>query len=145
MVYNQIRCHRMQHLINVYTVCHSCSNLWTLSLQQAVKWTCSKFRKSMVRRWGLSLFKGAGLSGPVERTSDWWSGDCGFDPCWVGLFFGGDWSWNIFYGHSIPSAASRSARQFLAKECAQVLVNSLEDETCPGKVWLSELTGSIWP
>ena len=30
--------------------------------------------------------------------------------------------------------------QFLAKECAQVLVNRLEDKTCPGKVWLRKLT-----
>ena len=41
---------------------------------------------------------------------------------------GQDWSWNIFYGHSLPSADSRRAVcQFLAKECAQVLVNRLED------------------
>ena len=35
-------------------------------------------------------------------------------------FFRGDWSWNIFYGHSLPSADSRRAVvKFLAKECAQ--------------------------
>ena len=35
-------------------------------------------------------------------------------------FFRGDWSWNIFYGHSLPSADSRRAVvSFWAKECAQ--------------------------
>ena len=52
-------------------------------------------------------------------------------------FFRGDWSWNIFYGHSLPSTAWRlimkyflrsfspfrwfkkGSCQFLAKECAQ--------------------------
>ena len=35
-------------------------------------------------------------------------------------FFCGDWSWNIFYGHSLLSADSRRAVfQFLSKECAQ--------------------------
>ena len=37
-------------------------------------------------------------------------------------FFRGDWSWNIFYGHSLPLADSIRAVnccQFLAKECAQ--------------------------
>ena len=33
--------------------------------------------------------------------------------------------------------------QFLAKECAQVVVNHLEDKACTGKVWFSKLTGSI--
>ena len=34
-------------------------------------------------------------------------------------FFLGDWSWNTFYGHSLPSADSRRA-------AAQVLINCLE-------------------
>ena len=53
----------------------------------------------------------------------------------------------ISYGHSLPSAYSRRAvvsfsqkSQFLAKECAQILVYSLEDKACPGKVWLGKLT-----
>ena len=40
-----------------------------------------------------------------------------------------------FYGHSPPLADSRRlVCQLLAKECAQVLVHSLEDLGCPGKV-----------
>ena len=40
-------------------------------------------------------------------------------PSGPGTFFPGDWSWNIFYGHSFPSADSRRAviPGFLAKEC----------------------------
>ena len=34
-------------------------------------------------------------------------------------FFRGAWSWNIFSGHSLSSADSIMACQFLAKECAQ--------------------------
>ena len=30
-------------------------------------------------------------------------------PPWSATFFRGDWSWNIFYGHSLPSADSRRA------------------------------------
>ena len=40
------------------------------------------------------------------------SGDqevAGSSPTEVGNFFRGDWSWNIFYGHSLPSADSRRA------------------------------------
>ena len=35
--------------------------------------------------------------------------------------------------------------QFLAKECAQILINRLKDYACPGKKWLDELTGSTRP
>ena len=34
-------------------------------------------------------------------------------------FFRGDWSWNIFYGHALPSLIKKGSCQFLAKECAQ--------------------------
>ena len=44
----------------------------------------------------------------------------------------------MFYGHSLLSADSRKA--VLAKECAQVLVNRLEDLACPEKVWSGKLT-----
>ena len=36
-------------------------------------------------------------------ASDWWSGGCGFHPRQSGNIFCGDWSWNIFYGHSLPA------------------------------------------
>ena len=33
----------------------------------------------------------------------------GSAPAGPATFFRGDWSWNIFYGHSLPSADSRRA------------------------------------
>ena len=33
----------------------------------------------------------------------------GLTPAGSATFFRGDWSWNIFYGHSLPSADSRRA------------------------------------
>ena len=43
-------------------------------------------------------------------------------------FFHRDWSWNVFCSYSLPSADSRrDSCQFLVKQCAQVLVNCLED------------------
>ena len=42
-------------------------------------------------------------------------------------FFHGDWSRNIFYGHSLPSADSRRAVVSFWWKNAQVLVNCLED------------------
>ena len=51
----------------------------------------------------------AGLGGSAGCGSDWWSGGYGFDPAGVATFFRGDWSWNSFYGHSLPSADSRRA------------------------------------
>ena len=42
-------------------------------------------------------------------------------------FFRGDWSWNIFYGHSLPSADSRRAVVSFWWKNVQILVNRLED------------------
>ena len=33
----------------------------------------------------------------------------GWTPTRLAAFFRGDWSWNIFYGHSLPSTDSRRA------------------------------------
>ena len=54
-------------------------------------------------------------------------------------FFHGDWSWNIFYGHSLPSIDSRRAGQFLAKECAQYWLTD-RGLSLPSKWWLGKLT-----
>ena len=55
-------------------------------------------------------------------------------------FFRGDWSWNIFYGHSLPSADSgRAVVSFWRRMCT-ILVNRLEDKACPVNVWLGKLT-----
>ena len=50
-----------------------------------------------------------GLSGSVGCASDWWSGGWRSIPTGSGSFFRRDWPWNIFYGHSLPSADSRGA------------------------------------
>ena len=42
----------------------------------------------------------------IRCTFYWWSGGCGF-PLDLATFFSGDWSWNVFYIHSFPSAVSR--------------------------------------
>ena len=52
-------------------------------------------------------------------------------------FFRGDWSWNIFYGHSLPSADSRRA---VVERMCTILVNCLEEYACPVNVWLGKLT-----
>ena len=41
--------------------------------------------------------------------SDLWSGGCGFDPRRSATFCCRDWSWSIFYGHSLPFADWRRA------------------------------------
>ena len=53
----------------------------------------------------------------LDAPSDWRPGGRGFKPHppppppppRSATFFRGDWSWNIFYGHSLPSADSRRA------------------------------------
>ena len=46
----------------------------------------------------------------LDAPSDWRPGGRGFNPLpRSATFFRGDWSWNIFYGHSLPSADSRRA------------------------------------
>ena len=42
-------------------------------------------------------------------------------------FFRGDWSWNIFYGHSLPSADSRRAVVSFWRKNVHNTVNRLED------------------
>ena len=42
-------------------------------------------------------------------------------------FFRGDWSWNIFYRHSLPSAHSRRAVVSFWRRMCTILVNCLED------------------
>ena len=45
----------------------------------------------------------------------------GSTPAGSAIFFRGDWSWNIFYGHSRPSADSRRAVSGERKVCARYL------------------------
>ena len=56
-------------------------------------------------------------------------------------FFRGDWSWNIFYGHPLPSADSRRAVvSFWRKNVHNTGFDRLEDYACPVNVWLGKLT-----
>ena len=55
-------------------------------------------------------------------------------------FFRGDWSWNIFNGHSLPSADSRRAVVRFWQRMCTILVNRLEDQACPVNVWISKMT-----
>ena len=49
-------------------------------------------------------------------------------------FFRWDWSWNLFYGHSLPSADSRrEVVSYLRKNVHWVLVNRLIDLSLPRK------------
>ena len=60
-------------------------------------------------------------------------------------YFRGDWSWNMFYGHSPPSTDSR--RFFVSykrKYVHKIRVNCLVKLTHE-KVRLGGLTGSTWP
>ena len=65
-------------------------------------------------------------------------------------FFRWGWSWNLFYGHSLPSADSRrEVVSYVRKNMRWVLVNCLgltaAQEKC-GKVnWLSRHDHSCWP
>ena len=45
----------------------------------------------------------------------------------LGSFFRGDWSWNIFYGHSLPSADSKRAVVSFWRKNVHNTVNRLED------------------
>ena len=47
-------------------------------------------------------------------------------------FFLGDWSWNLFYGHSLPSADSRRAVVSFFQMCT-ILVNLLRGLSLPSK------------
>ena len=53
-----------------------------------------------------ALFVEAGLDGSIGCAYDWWSGGRG---CGSATVFRGNWSWNIFYSHSLPSPDSRRA------------------------------------
>ena len=60
----------------------------------------------------LLLSRKANLPASVAQLDARPTGDqevAGSTPAEVGNILCGDWSWNIFYGHSLPSADSRRA------------------------------------
>ena len=63
----------------------------------------------------------------VGRVSAWYAAGRGFHLHVQHTFLEGEWSWNNFYDHYLPSADSRKGScQLLAKECAlNILVNCL--------------------
>ena len=57
-----------------------------------------------------SVWSGPASVAQLDAPSDWRPGGRGFKtPPRSATFSRGDWSWNIFYGHSLPSADSRRA------------------------------------
>ena len=84
--------------------------------------------------------KHASLRGSISCTSNWWSGGCKFDPHQVQQFFRRDWSWNIFYGHSLPSADSRRASvSFWQKNVHKYWLTAFRTKPVQ-VVWLDKLT-----
>ena len=67
----------------------------------------------------------------VRLVSDWWSGGHGLDSCWIQQHSFMD------INHEVFSVLLIQEEQTQAKECAQVLGNSLQKT---GKVWLAKLT-----
>ena len=72
----------------------------------------------------------AGLGGSVRCASNWWSGGCRFDPCWVSNIR----SWR--FDHEIFSTVilslpliKKGSCQFLAKEYVQYLLTTLRTKS----------------
>ena len=68
-----------------------------------------------VRIWYKGLFPRLGImcqhtsKASLEAQLDARPTGCRFDPSGSATFFRGDWSWNIFYSHSLPFVDSRRA------------------------------------
>ena len=79
----------------------------------------------------------------VCYVSNQYSEGCRFDLRSGRISFIEIWSWNIFYGHSVPTAdSSWAVFSYWRKYEHFVLVNCLE--ACPGRVLICELTGATW-
>ena len=65
----------------------------------------------------------------VGCMSNWQSGDCAL----MATFVRRNWSWNIFCGHSLPSADSRRAVVSSGKRMCTILDNSLRGLSLPSK------------
>ena len=83
----------------------------------------------------------AGLGGSVGCASDWWSGGCRFNSHSVGNIL----LWRLIMKYRLRLLSpfcwfKKGSFQFLAKECAQFLVNRLKDYACPVTVWLDKVT-----
>ena len=77
---------------------------------------------------------GAGLGGSVGFASDWVRPPPGWQDSFVEI-----WSWNIFYGHSLPSADSRRAVVSFWRQNVHNTGYPLRELSLV-KVWLGKLT-----
>ena len=88
----------------------------------------TKSQSQLVHLHSLIIISYAGLGDSVQWVSKWWSGGCGFDPHQVSNIL--SWRLHMKYFlwsfYPIPFFRKGSCK-FLAKECAQILVNRLED------------------
>ena len=88
---------------------------------------------------------------PIYRDWLWWLGWMPIrllsrrwwvqSPPGLAKFFSGDWSWNIFYGHSLLSADSRrSVVSFWWKNVHTYWLIASKTKPSQEKVWLGKLT-----
>ena len=89
---------------------------WYKQYQQHNWWYCityTSYHMLLNFKFGIALPTSSssvvGLGGSVGCMSDWRSGGCYWTPAGLATFFRGDWSWNTFYCHSLPSPDSRRA------------------------------------
>ena len=95
-------------------------------------------------RGGIALFvsqKHSWLGGSVGCTSTWRSEVCATCSTLAGsaTFFHEVWSWNIFYGHSLPLTQEGLLCVSGERMCT-LLVNPFEDYACSVKEWLNKMT-----
>ena len=96
---------------------------------------CNQFKMlTLFFLWFLYIYIAAGFGSSVGCALDWWSGGREFEAPVPATFFRWDWSWNLFYGHSLPSADSRrEVVSYLRKNVHWVLVNRLIGLSLPRK------------
>ena len=80
------------------------------------------FHKVLIQSWLAGLGSSVGCAVRLETRRSRVQ-----PPPISATFFRGDWSWNIFYGHSLPSADSRRAVAVSGERMCTILVNSFED------------------
>ena len=88
---------------------HFLENSWQFQLDKSVQYS----RKNICIH-GSNIRKritnpNAGPGGSVGCISAWFSDGCGIDPMAGKTYFCGDWSWNPFYGYSLPTPDSSRA------------------------------------
>ena len=88
-----------------------------------------------VDRAAIVFYACAGLGRSVGCASEWRSGIRGFDPRRFQQHSTvlRDWSWNIFYSHSLPSADPR-------RTLVSFWQHNVHKYSFPGKVWTGKLT-----